>query len=289
MVLFRRADHSDDLVVNPIRNAHETTNTEMMKYDMKGRAKTMKNNLKRILALLTAAILLLALPVADALAWHEEGAVAKTGIQENEEYYGYNAEADFMHADANGGAYFGATVMRTQDGKEVAGYGMNVGADAKVQGGRVACDMRAGTEDYNTHGGANAAVGTANATANLNVGMYNGEFVAKGTLGAEANVAEANLKGGVTIGGVDVNAGVGVKVGIGLKAQAGYMDGHFKAELTAVAGVGFNVNVDIDVGALCEKAKDGAEWVAKETAKQGIKTTVKVVDKVVRFWKWLTD
>lgn len=244
----------------------------------------MKNLWKRTLALLTVAVLLLALPIADALAWHEEGAYKQAETHENEEYYGYKAEADLFHADASGSARFGATVMRTQDGKEVAGYGMNVGADAKVQTGQVAGNVRAGTEDYNTHASGNAAVGTANATANVNVGMYNGNFVAKGTLGAEANLAEAQVKGGVTVGGVDMNAGVGVKVGIGLKAQAGYAEGHFKAELTAAAGIGLSVNVDINVGALYDKAKEGANWVAKNAGKlaETAKHTVKGL------WKWLT-
>lgn len=220
--------------------------------------------MKKFLAALLTLVLILAV-AATTLAASVEVAAYKTSDGENEEYYGYEGSFTAAKAEASTHCGAGEILIRNYNGEVSQGTGVTLSATAKVEGAEVAGNFRAGTENYNGHGTATAAAGTASATAAATVGYGKNGLEVSATGGAEANLVEAKGSVGVTVGCLEVNAGASVKVGVGAKASVGYSDGKLKVELGAALGIGASVNVEINVGKIanktCEYAKKAWNWL----------------------------
>ncbi len=133
-----------------------------------------------------------------------------------------------------------------------------------------------GTDTNNVHVGANGSVLGANANAGVQVGVIkesvNGvettKFGVKGEVGAEAYVAQGEVKGGFTIFGIDVDLSVEGKVGgAGASAGAEVTTGGVGASLDLGLGLGAGVNInvdwsDFDVSGFTDAVEDAGEKIA---------------------------
>lgn len=119
-----------------------------------------------------------------------------------------------------------------------------------------------GDENLGINADATLTVGKAEAKADGTVQFFNENGSVDVQLGASAKIeaialeAEGSLGANVLGGEVAVTGGV--NVGIGAHADVGYRDGVIKCDIGASLGVGFSIDVEIDVGGMVDTVCDGA-------------------------------
>jgi len=128
--------------------------------------------------------------------------------------------------------------------------------DAEVKAGCTvlegSANVKYGTDDYNVHADANGKLFTASAEASGSVGVIRNdkgkiEYGAKGTVGAEAYVAEGKVSGGFNLFGIQVDVELKGKAGgAGVKAEGKATTGGVSGEIGLGLGVGGGVKINID-------------------------------------------
>lgn len=99
-----------------------------------------------------------------------------------------------------------------------------------------------------------AVAGKASAVANTTIQLFgdNGDLDVQFAASASAEAIAGEIEGslGVNVLGGEVDVKGGLNFGVGAHADLGYRDGVFKVDLGASLGVGFSVDVEVDVGGL---------------------------------------
>lgn len=142
----------------------------------------------------------------------------------------------------------------TADGKSKRYFEPGVSAEAGVSYSAftVSADGQIGSDYLNAHGDVKVEAGQAEAKVKAELGYVNGSVRAKVDASAEVNVAKVEGKVGVNVAGAEVNVGASATVGIGAHAKVGYTDGKVSFDIGAAVGVGFSVNVEVDVSGVVD-------------------------------------
>ena len=82
--------------------------------------------------------------------------------------------------------------------------------------------------------------------------------------GASAYLVETKVSAGVSVAGISVDVAASFMIGVGLEGRVGFKNGKFQLELGAALGVGFKLNVSIDVGKAVDYVKQGVTWALKK-------------------------
>ena len=168
------------------------------------------------------------------------------------------------HASISGGFY---RTEVTKDGKSKKYFepGIAAEAGASYSAFTTSAEGQIGSDYLNVHGDGKIEVGQAEGKAKGELGIVDGSFRAYGELSAEANFLKAEGSVGVNVGGIEGNIGGSVTVGVGAHAKVGYTDGVVSFDIGASLGVGFSINVELDVSGavdavcdICEGAKEFA-------------------------------
>lgn len=141
----------------------------------------------------------------------------------------------------------GAKAQWRKDGKFDPFVGATIGAGAVVASGEV--EGKWGNDDFNINGKAKAEVTAGEAKASVGVGRLDNssKYGIKGDFKAEAYVARGEVKGGIDIFGIKVDATVGGKVvaaGIGGEFEVSNTGARVKASASALFGVDAEIGVD---------------------------------------------
>lgn len=162
-----------------------------------------------------------------------------------------STEAGVEVGSASAKGEIGATLFK--DGKFAPSIGVEGKAEASVLKGDVG--VQYGSETHNAHADAKGKLLGAEAEASFKAGVITEtkdgvtktKFGAKGEVGAEAYLAQGEVKGGFTIFGIDFDVSVEGKLG-GAGASAGgeVTSGGVGASLDLGFGAGAGVNFSID-------------------------------------------
>jgi hypothetical protein len=196
--------------------------------------------------------------------WTSENASANITVGE--------AEA---HAKIAGGFYvIGA------DGEKKFSPGVNAEVGASVTVFEATGEAQlVGDEMLGVNVDGKVTLGKAEAKAEVGAQVFGEDGKLDVQLGASASAeligAEAEASLGVNVLGGEVAGKVGVNVGIGAHADVGYRDGKLKFDVGASVGVGFSVDVEVDIGGMVDTVCDVAES-AWDTVKDGWNN----------FWSW---
>ncbi len=170
-----------------------------------------------------------------------------------------SAEAALGKAEANASAYAGL-YSYSEDGTKhfTPGFGAEVGVGFTAFSASAKGQL--GDEYFNIHGNASVDVGKAEASAAVNVGLFDadGKFNPQAgvNLSAEAIAGEASITGGGTFAGTSVEATGSVNFGVGAHANIGLQDGHLSLDIGASLGPGVSVKLDIDMSGTIEAVSD---------------------------------
>ena len=170
-----------------------------------------------------------------------------------------NAE---MHASGSAGLY--VLVGDGEDKRKVFSPGVN----AEVGASATALDIEwndqlVGDKNLGLNAKGEVIAGQASATAGVKAQVIGEDgklnLQANANVKAEAIAAKAEGKVGVNVLGGEVGVKGGVQFGIGASADVGLRDGKFKVEISASAGLGVSLGVEVDVGGMvntvCSNAK----------------------------------
>ncbi len=135
---------------------------------------------------------------------------------------------------------------KDENGKYRAGAEVKASASAKGLTGSVS--GRAGTSKNNVHATASGTLGGAEAEAKAGIKAdSNGEFKAYAAAGAEAYAAKGEVKGGITIFGIKIDAAVEGKAGaIGAKAGGEVSNSRASVDVGASFGLGAGIKISVD-------------------------------------------
>ena len=127
---------------------------------------------------------------------------------------------------------------------------------ASATGAKGSVNAAFGTQKYNVHADASGKILNANAQASGAIGVIrskgeNGqervEFGAKGSVGAEAYLAQGKVSGGFTLFGIKVNVGAEGKAGgAGIKAGGKVTTGGISGKIDLGLGLGAGLEIGID-------------------------------------------
>lgn len=147
----------------------------------------------------------------------------------------------------------GTTLFK--DGK----FSPTIDAEAKAEASAVKGDFETsfGSEKNNAHINGSGSLLNASAKASGSVGVIKTvdevtnttktEFGVKGSVGAEAYLAQGKISGGFTIWGVKINAGLSGKAGgAGVEADGKITTGGVSGKIGAGLGLGAGVEISID-------------------------------------------
>lgn len=212
---------------------------------------------------------------------HMEGA-GKNGIAEGS--YGVDIGFAEAHGEISGGFY----VTKTgPDGKEY--YTFEPGVHAEIGGSigliQAEAEGRLGNEYVALVGEVEAEALTAEAQAELNLGMVDGKFAANVSASAEAKLVEASGKVGVDLMGVEGTVGGSVNVGVGAHADFGYNDGKLTFDIGASLGVGVSVSAEVDVSGIVDTVGDVVDGIS-DAAEDFVDAAQEKCEAVVDFFKF---
>lgn len=136
--------------------------------------------------------------------------------------------------------------QKDENGKYRAGAEVKASASAKGLTGSVS--GRAGTSKNNVHATASGTLGGAEAEAKVGVKAdATGKFKAYAKAGAEAYAAKGEVKGGITIFGIKIDAAVEGKAGaIGAKAGGEVSNSKASVDVGGSLGLGVGVKISVD-------------------------------------------
>ncbi len=138
---------------------------------------------------------------------------------------------------------------------EAKGYlswlGVAGSAEAWAAVAKGEAEQTLGLDKYHVQGGAEGAVLGAGAEASAGIGMYqdkdgNTQMGMHASAGAEAYVAKGEVKGGVTLFGIEVNASFGGQIGAGASAEAEVSANSVKVGGSLAALLGISGEIEID-------------------------------------------
>lgn len=219
--------------------------------------------------------------------------LASGELEANVGYLNGKIEGKIGSAEAQGS--LGATLWK--DGKFAPSIGVEGKASAKVAEGGVEASF--GSDNYNVHSSAEGSVLGAEAEASAKAGVITykdkdgtikTKYGAEAKVGAEAYLAQGEVKTGFTLFGIEVNASVEGKVGGGGAAAGGEVtSGGVGASLDLGLGVGVGVDISVDwsgfdvseVGDAISGVVDGAVDTAKavgDAAVNGAKAVGNVIE-----------
>lgn len=172
-----------------------------------------------------------------------------------------SAEVSLGKAEGSASAYAGLYSYSAGGTRHFTpGLGAQVGVG--VTAFSASAKGQLGDEYFNVHGNASFEAGKAEATAAVNVGLFDadGKFNPQAgmDLSAEALVAEAKVTGGGTFAGTSVEATGSVNFGVGAHANFGLQDGHLSVDVGASLGFGVGVKLDIDMSETINAVSDFA-------------------------------
>lgn len=192
------------------------------------------------------------------------GTSAKISVEDGNLNATAGANASVSAFNANGSVQHGSfnakgevTALKAEATAEVGFKAGKDGVEASAKVGASATVAEAsgsasiGNGNLGLELGAEGRVLSASAEAEAKIGYAKnektGEYELNAFLSAEANavLAEGNVHGQVSLGGVDVTAKAGVYVGVGGKVEIGIKDGEFVFDISAALGIGFNLKFTI--------------------------------------------
>ena len=217
---------------------------------------------------------------------HNADWALNAGVHKNDAESGRDVDVNLLHFHSGDGFGAGAFALEAPDGSIHAGAGVHAGMDMELTLVEVKGAARLGDKNNNIHATTEVDLGEAKAAAEFTVGTVDGNLVVGLNGNMEADLVEAKIGGGVTVGGVEIGGHVGGKLGVGAKLNVGYKDGKFKADVGAALGIGIEVGVEIDVGAAAEKVQE----VAKDVTLKAITsdTGMGIIKTAAKVGSWIT-
>lgn len=178
---------------------------------------------------------------------------------------GENGEVNVVvgNAEAHSGISAGMYIIG-KDGKKQFMPGVNAEIGASVTAFEADWEQQwLGDENLGLNTEAGVTVGKVGGKGEVNAQLFSEDGKLDVQVNAEAKLeaiaVEAEGSVGVNVLGGEIEASAGVNVGIGAHAEVGYKDGKFKFDVGASLGVGFSVDVEIDVGGMVDTVADGAK------------------------------
>ncbi len=160
-------------------------------------------------------------------------------------------------------------------GLSLTGGGLNAELGVALTAFTASASGQLGNDMLGLHGSAEVTAGKVEAKVEADFSWINEDGEIDPNFGvsasAEAIALEAEAKVGVDLLGTEINGSASVNIGVGAHADIGFRDGKLKFDVGASLGIGFSVDLEIDVSGTIDAVADFASDIG-ETAQAAYET-----------------